>query len=857
MKNKKLVQIGGIMLMMLLACSYELAFSQNVVPTPIATLMDKSKATNNLPAIIDNSGNNRGAGFNGQYVFVASRQNGNHVYYWDISNPGATPLELNVTGISGGTFTLSDLTVVGDHIFACNMVMPGTFKVYYWAGVSSSPSTVILSYNSGSVRLGDAFTVIGDPATNAKLIVSGHGTKNFYVWDIVNAAIPNTTPAVYTYNDIVNNNFGRITKVPNEDRYLASGSGYGLLLLDNQMNVLTSVPAAFFPYWSMYPTIFYFKGHRYLAYHQVDNRTPTFNTLHILDINNGATSLEALQSLAGSTFASRVVYSISLGNIANGNASVSLDIVKDPSGNVTFSAYSAGNGFLVQKIGNLVPPGSISGLKYNDLNKNGIKDEGEPGLDGWTIGIFGGMQTSTVTTDTSGEYAFGDLQPGIYDVFEIQQPCWEQTSLPGVYSITLTSEQHITGIDFGNRFTGCDYGDAPEDALAYPGKGTIGMFPTCLDLNYGYIRHSLSGSYFGFFADPESDGNGGNCPAFNPDQYNQDECKNDEDAGLIKPGAFTIVGSTGEEVVEPCPISGNEALGSACSGVKWGEEIDIIVVNQNSGQNAVYVNLLIDWNQDGVWGGTVTCTTNDVPEHVLQNFAVNFGFNGTLSQLAPPDFFIGPNPGYVWARFSVTDIPVNPGWDGSGVFADGETEDYLFKILLPEVLNLNNLTLPELTDTCYDALNTIVISDFIVQPNATVNLVTGFNVMMLPGTHFTDGSNVHAFIDLSGSYCNNEKSIVSSDKVGEQLTTELKSADAFFIVYPNPTTGQFMLELVEFDDMRTIRVEIFSMLGESIVNTELPTSKQYTFDLKNRQAGLYLIRITQGGKTGFGKIIKN
>ena len=27
-------------------------------------------------------------------------------------------------------------------------------------------------------------------------------------------------------------------------------------------------------------------------------------------------------------------------------------------------------------------------MKYNDLNANGIKDEGEPGLAGWTIRVY-------------------------------------------------------------------------------------------------------------------------------------------------------------------------------------------------------------------------------------------------------------------------------------------------------------------------------------------------------------------------------------------------------------------------------------------------------------------------------------
>ena len=53
--------------------------------------------------------------------------------------------------------------------------------------------------------------------------------------------------------------------------------------------------------------------------------------------------------------------------------------------------------------------GEISGLKFNDLNGNGTKDTGEPGLAGWTIvldsdtnrtnGNLGSVVTSNGTTD--------------------------------------------------------------------------------------------------------------------------------------------------------------------------------------------------------------------------------------------------------------------------------------------------------------------------------------------------------------------------------------------------------------------------------------------------------------------------
>jgi len=252
--------------------------------------------------------------------------------------------------VGGGVFTLSDLAVSGDHIFVSNMVFAdGIFKVYHWAGVNAEP-VVLLEYANAPARLGDAFTVIGNPEEEALLIVSGHGSQNFYVWTIQNSSITNTIPEVYTFETVPNVNFGRVTKVPGEDLFLASGSGFGLLLLDNQMNILAQLQAGFFPYWSMYPQIFYYNNQRFLAYIHVKD-APAENMFYVLDISDGANALEAIQSLAASTFAQRLVHGVSLGTVSNGNASVGLDLINDNSGNVWAMTYAAGNGFIVQKFG--------------------------------------------------------------------------------------------------------------------------------------------------------------------------------------------------------------------------------------------------------------------------------------------------------------------------------------------------------------------------------------------------------------------------------------------------------------------------------------------------------------------------
>ena len=111
--------------------------------------------------------------------------------------------------------------------------------------------------------------------------------------------------------------------------------------------------------------------------------------------------------------------------------------------------------------------------------------------------------------------------------------------------------------------------------------------------------------------------------------------------------------------------------------------MDIDVTNNMPSGTAGLVNLLVDWNQDGQWSGSGDLPRRyrrPVPEHILVNFPVPNGFTGPLSKLFPPNFVIGPNAGFAWARFSITEKDVPVGWDGAGNFEDGETEDYLLKV---------------------------------------------------------------------------------------------------------------------------------------------------------------------------------
>lgn len=117
---------------------------------------------------------------------------------------------------------------------------------------------------------------------------------------------------------------------------------------------------------------------------------------------------------------------------------------------------------------NALQTGSISGLKFDDDNENGLFDVEEVEipeqvLSGWTIFLdedgdqeLDEGEVSTVTGE-DGTYIFEDLLPGTYSVCEvINEQKWYQTEpgekeVPGCHAIVIEPNSDVTETNFGNN----------------------------------------------------------------------------------------------------------------------------------------------------------------------------------------------------------------------------------------------------------------------------------------------------------------------------------------------------------------------------------------------------------------------
>ncbi|MDP3013780.1 MAG: T9SS type A sorting domain-containing protein, partial [Candidatus Subteraquimicrobiales bacterium] len=184
-------------------------------------------------------------------------------------------------------------------------------------------------------------------------------------------------------------------------------------------------------------------------------------------------------------------------------------------------------------------------------------------------------------------------------------------------------------------------------------------------------------------------------------------------------------------------------------------------------------------------------------------------------------------------------------------------------VAVPTTLILQNTTVWPSETQCFNATQTVTLAGngnyFTVKNNGFAEIIAGQNILLKYGTLVEPGGHLLARISTNGLYCNNPESLLTAFEEKEIPVPPTFEADArasFFKVYPNPTTGDFTLELKEFEEFSAITVEIYGLKGERINSAKLPAEKLYNLSLADRQPGIYMIRVMKNNETGVMKILK-
>ncbi len=145
----------------------------------------------------------------------------------------------------------------------------------------------------------------------------------------------------------------------------------------------------------------------------------------------------------------------------------------NPGDKITGLTLAPGQNAVNYNFGEL-PPSSLAGFVYGDLNNNGNKEASEPGIAGVTMELLdangNGLGIFT-TTDANGHYSFTNLAPGVYGVRQVAQPAGWFDGLESVGNAGGTANNpgdSITGIQLDPSINAVNYkfGELPPASLS-------------------------------------------------------------------------------------------------------------------------------------------------------------------------------------------------------------------------------------------------------------------------------------------------------------------------------------------------------------------------------------------------------
>jgi hypothetical protein len=204
-----------------------------------------------------------------------------------------------------------------------------------------------------------------------------------------------------------------------------------------------------------------------------------------------------------------------------------------------------------------------------------------------------------------------------------------------------------------------EFGDAPDGTDAGYGNKVTGRFPA-LPAHNGARHKDPTREWLGY---PQGGAENAPVPSVEPNSRQVD--LDDRDEGLRIASLW---------FPEPCIETHLHA------GVNVAKRNDPLHPYDGSERHLLYLNVLADWNRDGVWSDAgTTCGTS---EWCVRNYPIDVSRwpgGTTFQEVEAPKYKVGSPAGFVWMRVTLTygqKVTGPKGWDGSGEFEFGETEDY-------------------------------------------------------------------------------------------------------------------------------------------------------------------------------------
>lgn len=280
----------------------------------------------------------RGSGFDGEHVLIVTRAaGGSHLLkISDLRNNVITPISLNLTGVSGGTFPVNVGAQVNGHSYIANLSgnsAASPIKIYHWQDPTAVPELITtINVPDGGVRIGD----------NMSANLDANGNGYFYFGDnaatkVIRLKVTNYTTISdpFVFASLTGSSYTMsFNRVGNTSDYIYTGYDAPIRVANESGTVSYALSNTAVPIRGSDAQVITFNNERYLIMTTAARSGSDPVVLYIYDITKGNTTTEAL-TLFNERADKSPIYQYSLLGPAGANCFTQTrwHITKDEAGN--------------------------------------------------------------------------------------------------------------------------------------------------------------------------------------------------------------------------------------------------------------------------------------------------------------------------------------------------------------------------------------------------------------------------------------------------------------------------------------------------------------------------------------------
>ena len=217
----------------------------------------------------------------------------------DIRANNATPVNLNLTGVSGGTFPVNVGAQINGHSYIANLSgsQASPFKIYHWTDPGAEPDVIaninVATIPGAGIRHGDNMSASLDENGNGYFYFGDNAVSKILRLTVKNyttvsdpAVLPNASASTF---------FMSFNRVGNTSDYLYTGYDAPIRVANESAVISYSLSNTAVPLRGSDARVVYFNGERYLLMTTAARTGSDAVVLYLYDITKGIGIVDALK----------------------------------------------------------------------------------------------------------------------------------------------------------------------------------------------------------------------------------------------------------------------------------------------------------------------------------------------------------------------------------------------------------------------------------------------------------------------------------------------------------------------------------------------------------------------------------